>query len=148
MLFLFALKALLLYRIDKIQNKTKIADDFLKEEYLKWKNYLNMYNREIGIMKNANLSQEIELINFVLFVLYMLSMSFILPFMSTFENLFTNSESVFVMGITTCIFILRERNCCGFIKGIEKISLGYRHSFVSLMIILVWLYLIYKLFLN
>lgn len=107
-----------------------------------------MYNREVGILKNANLSQVIELINFVLFALYMLSMSFILPFMSTSENLFTNSETVFVTGITACIFILRERNCFGFIKGIEKISLGYRHSFVSLMIILVWLYLIYNLFLN
>ena len=99
-------------------------------------------------MKNANLSQGIELINFVLFVLYMLSMSFVFSFMSTFENLFTNSETVFIMGITICIFILREKNCFGFTKGIEKISLEYRHSFVSLMIILVWVYLIYNLFLN
>lgn len=86
-----------------------------------------MYNREVGILKSANLSQGIELINFVLFALYMLSMSFILPFMSTFENLFTNSETVFATGITTCIFILRERNCVGFIKGIEKVSSCFLH---------------------
>ncbi len=37
LLFLFTLKALLVYRINKIKNKIKVADDFLKEEYLKWK---------------------------------------------------------------------------------------------------------------